>query len=88
MPELVTVRSHTHGTDVGVYHTDPDCHVIDQMASPQERPLDSLADGVTECRHCDGSFGESHPDEYGPNLSAKLANLNPDDVGPQRGEQA
>ncbi|WP_256394147.1 hypothetical protein [Natronoarchaeum rubrum] len=67
------------------YHTDEDCHRLEQSQGYREKRLDVLADGIKECSFCSG---EHTPPKGTDTLATRdhLLAMDPDDVGPTGGD--
>jgi hypothetical protein len=51
---VVTAPAQSRGGRARIYHTDPQCHVVRDMAAPRTRPASHLDDRWQECSVCEG----------------------------------
>lgn len=67
------------------YHTDEDCHRLEQSEGYQEKRLDVLADDIEECSFCSGAHS---PPRGGNTLEMRdqLLAMDADDIGPTGGD--
>jgi len=75
----VIVASNRNG-DYRSYHTNPDCQKLDEIKNVHRRKMEALPDNVTECEYCSGEWNDKIQGEQGPQLAAKLENMDPEEI--------
>jgi hypothetical protein len=80
MTDTVILSQQLKGGYKSVYHSDPECHVLDQIEQRREVPDDHpLLEDRRECKYCTGYTPPTGP--KGTYLSTRLDDLDPEDIG-------